>query len=85
MKQKRWFFYVKDLPPVPGDKSYELWFVPKTGKPVRAVVFNTETNGSSEVEVTVPEGLDLRAAAVTTEPAGGTDQPTGAFALLGAM
>ncbi len=85
MKQKRWFFYVKDLPPVPPDKSYELWFVPKTGTPVRAVVFNTETNGSSEVEVTVPEGLDLRAAAVTTEPAGGTDQPTGAFALLGAM
>ena len=85
MKQKRWFFYVKDLPPVPADKSYELWFVPKTGTPVRAVVFNTETNGSSEVEVTVPEGLDLRAAAVTTEPAGGTDQPTGAFALLGAM
>jgi anti-sigma-K factor RskA len=83
-KQKRWFLYAKDLPAVPADKTYELWFVPKTGNPVRAAVFNTE-NGSSQIEVSVPEGLDLRAAAVTTEPAGGTDQPTGAFALLGAM
>jgi anti-sigma-K factor RskA len=84
-KQKHWFFYVKDLPQVPRDKSYELWFVPKTGNPVKAIVFNTGPNGSTEVDIDVPEGLDLRAAAVTTEPAGGTDAPTGAFALLGAM
>jgi hypothetical protein len=48
-------------------------------------VFNTESNGSTQFDIDVPDGLDLRAAAVTTEPAGGTDQPTGAFALLGTM
>ena len=84
-KKKHWFFYAKDLPPVAADKIYELWFVPKTGNPVRAAVFNTESNGSTQFDIDVPDGLDLRAAAVTTEPAGGTDQPTGAFALLGAM
>jgi anti-sigma-K factor RskA len=85
MKQKRWFLYAKDLPPVAADKTYELWFVPKTGNPVKAVVFNTQTDGISEIEVGVPEGIDVAAAAVTIEPAGGTDLPTGAFALMGAM
>lgn len=84
-QRKKWFMYVKDLPPVPADKTYELWFVPKSGNPMRSVVFNTQPGGSVELQVDVPEGLDLKAAAVTTEPAGGTDQPTGTFALLGAM
>ena len=83
--RKKWLIYVKDLPPVPPDKTYELWFVPKTGNPVRAAVFNTEPTGSVELDIPAPEGLDLQAAAVTTEPAGGTDQPTGALALRGAM
>jgi anti-sigma-K factor RskA len=85
MKQKRWFLYAKDLPPLSADKTYELWFVPKTGNPVKAVVFGTEANGVSEIEVGVPEGIDVAAAAVTIEPAGGTDLPTGPFALMGAM
>jgi anti-sigma-K factor RskA len=84
-KQKRWFFYAKDLPTLTADKSYELWFVPKTGNPRKAVVFNTASNGTTQLQIDVPDDLDLRAAAVTTEPAGGTDQPTGPFALLGAM
>ena len=83
--RKKWLMHVHNLPPVPADKAYELWFVPKKGNPVRAAVFNTEGRGSAELDITVPEGLDLSAAAVTTEPAGGTDLPTGPFALLGAM
>jgi anti-sigma-K factor RskA len=82
--QNKWFMYVRDLPRVSADQSYELWFVPKTGNPLKAAVFNTE-GSSYEVEIDVPEGLDLKAAAVTTEPAGGSDQPSGPFALLGAM
>jgi anti-sigma-K factor RskA len=84
-KDKKWLFYARSLPPVSADRSYELWFVPKTGNPVRAAVFNTEAAGTAQLEIPVPEGLDLRAAAVTTEPAGGTDLPTGPYALLGAM
>jgi anti-sigma-K factor RskA len=82
---KKWFLYVRNLPRVPEDKSYELWFVPKSGNPLKAAVFNTEGNGAAELEIDVPEGIDLRAAAVTTEPAGGLDLPSGPFALLGAM
>ncbi len=83
--KKKWRMFVKDLPPTSADKAYELWFVPKTGNPVKAAVFRTEGAGVAELEIDVPEGLDLRAAAVTTEPAGGTESPTGPFALLGAM
>jgi len=85
-QQKRWLFSVRNLPPAPPDKSYQLWFVPKTGNPISATVFNTAADGSRLVEVPVPnEVTELKAAAVTTEPLGGLPQPTGDFALLGAM
>jgi len=84
--KKKWFFYVRDLPPLPADKSYQLWFVPVSGNPVSAVVFNTATDGSAEKEIDVPEAVvALKAAAVTTEPAGGLPQPSGPFALLGGL
>jgi anti-sigma-K factor RskA len=84
--KRKWLLYVRDLPPLPADKSYQLWFVPISGNPVSAVVFNTETNGSAEEAIDVPQGIAaLKAAAVTTEPAGGLTQPTGPFALLGAL
>jgi Anti-sigma-K factor rskA len=84
--KRKWLFYVRDLPRLPADKSYQLWFVPSLGNPVSAVVFNTENNGSTEQQIDVPAGLvTLKAAAVTTEPAGGLPQPSGAFALLGAL
>src|SRR6266566_9468570 len=64
----------------------QLWFVPVSGNPVGAVVFNTATDGSAEKEIDVPEAVvALKAAAVTTEPAGGLPQPSGPFALLGAL
>ena len=84
-QRRHWSVYVNNLPPAPANRSYQLWFVPKAGNPVSAGVFNTEANGSAVVEADVPAGLDLMAAAVTTEPAGGLPQPTGPFALLGAL
>jgi len=84
--RKRWLFSIRNLPPAPSDKSYQLWFVPKNGNPISARVFNTEADGSISVEVPVPDNAtDLKAAAVTIEPFGGRPQPTGSFALLGAM
>lgn len=82
--QRRWLLYVKDLPQVAGNLSYQLWFVPTAGNPVSATVFNTDAMGSAAVDIPLPDGLpELKAAAVTTEPAGGLPQPSGAFALLG--
>jgi anti-sigma-K factor RskA len=84
---RQWRFYVNGLPPAPSGKEYQLWFVPKSGNPLNARVFNTAANGSYEVDIPVPGNVgDLKAAAVTTEPAGGSPQPTAtSFTLLGAL
>jgi anti-sigma-K factor RskA len=81
----KWVFFVRDLPLAPNGRVYQLWFVPKAGMPVSAQVFNTESNGSYQVEIPLRGGLsDLRVAAVTIEPEPGRPQPTGPYALLGA-
>ena len=85
---RQWRVFVEDLPPVPSDRAYQLWFVPPAGAdPVSARVFNTSADGSAEFEIPVPAGITtLMAAAVTVEPSGGSPQPTsGGFALLGAI
>ncbi len=85
-QRKQSFLYVRDLPAAPADKSYQLWFVPKVGNPINARVFNTQSDGTLRIEIPVPANTnDLKAAAVTTEPFGGRPQPTGAYALLGAL
>jgi anti-sigma-K factor RskA len=83
--KKKWFFVARELPRLTPDKSYQLWFVPTQGNPISAVVFNTMSDGSTAEEIDVPENVSLKAAAVTTEPAGGLPQPSGQFALLGAL
>ena len=84
---RQWRVYVSGLPPAPSDKDYQLWFVPKSGNPVSAKVFNTSADGSYAFDIPVPADIGaLKAAAVTTEPAGGRPQPTAtSFTLLGAL
>ncbi len=84
--KRKWIFVARDLPPLSPDKTYQLWFVPAAGNPVSAAIFNTMTDGSVQAEIDVPGNIAmLKAAAVTTEPAGGLPQPSGQFALLGAL
>ena len=79
-----WRVYLRNLPPVSADKAYQLWFVPQKGNPLSAQVFNTQPDGRVMLEFQLPPGATaLMAAAVTTEPAGGLPQPTGAFVLAG--
>jgi len=85
-RDHRWLIYVSELPQVSKDRTYQLWFVPKNGAPRSASVFNTNSDGSATFEIPVPAEIgELKAAAVTTEPAGGLPQPSGSFVLLGAL
>lgn len=66
-----------NLPPAPSGKLYEMWVIPKNGKPVAAGLFQSQTDGTA---MHVQRGaVDLNATgavAVTIENEGGADQPT---------
>jgi anti-sigma-K factor RskA len=77
-------FYVNSLPPLPAEKSYQLWVIGAQG-PVSAGVFDTTSQGSavvtiSKIDSPVPNVVQF---AVTIEPRGGRPQPTGSIVLAG--
>jgi anti-sigma-K factor RskA len=77
--------YVGTLPPLPADKSYELWVIPQTGNPIPAGVFSAKDDGEATVVLPkIPAGVSAKAFAVTIEPAGGGAAPTGPMAQVGA-
>lgn len=76
-------FYAFDLPALPRDKTYELWFI-AGGKPVAAGTFAVDPRGSASLRVDrVADVGIIDAWAVTVEPSGGVPQPTGAMVLKG--
>lgn len=76
---------VAGLPPAPADKAYELWWIGSKSGPVRAALFTPGPHGGAIVPTTMPpQGETILASAITLEPAGGVDKPTGAMYLKGA-
>lgn len=77
--------YTAELPPLPADKVYQMWLVPKNGAPISAGIFSQAERGKAQVwSAQVPPNSEPKAFAVTIEPAGGVPQPTGSKVLLGA-
>lgn len=77
-------FYAFDLPALPADQTYQLWFI-ADGKPVPAGVFAVDPRGTASLRVQqVADVAKIQAWAVTVEPRGGLPQPTGAMVLKGA-
>jgi anti-sigma-K factor RskA len=73
------------LPPTPPGKSYELWWITKEGGPTRAGLFHTQVGRTAVASASMPPvGQRVMLAAVTLEPAGGVDKPTGPMYLKGA-
>ncbi len=76
-------FYAFDLPALPADKTYQLWFI-AAGKPVSAGTFAVGPRGTASLRVErVADVRQIQAWAVTVEPRGGVPQPTGDFVLKG--
>lgn len=66
------------LAPAPAGKTYELWYI-RANDRARAAVFTPAASGEATVVVPPPKSVQRPTlAAVTIEPAGGTDSPTGA-------
>ena len=81
-----WHVSVFDLKPLPVGKTYELWFITPDQRKVPAGTFDVNRDGHATLVVSVPANLGgVALAAVTDEPAGGVDQPTGAVQLVGAV
>jgi anti-sigma-K factor RskA len=66
-----------NLPPAPSGKLYEMWVIPKAGKPVAAGLFQSQTDGTAMHVRRGAVDLDATGAiAVTVENESGADQPT---------
>ncbi len=77
--------YTAQLPPLPAAKVYQMWLVPANGAPISAGSFLPPAPGQPHVwTAELPGNTEPKAFAVTIEPAGGVDQPTGPKVLLGA-
>ena len=64
------------LQPTPAGKAYEMWIIPKGGKPKPAGMFQTASDGSGMHVQRGPVDPNADLVAVTLEPAAGSDQPT---------
>jgi anti-sigma-K factor RskA len=66
-----------NLPPAPLGKLYEMWVIPKTGKPVAAGMFQSQSDGSAmHVRLGAVDLAATGVIAVTVENEAGVDQPT---------
>lgn len=82
----RWTFVAYNLPPMSPGHTYQLWLVMKDKKKVSAGMFEPTPAGSAMLQATYAVSSDsLAAIAVTTEPMGGSAQPTTTPFLIGAM
>jgi anti-sigma-K factor RskA len=72
-----WTLVAHNMPPLGAGRTYQLWLVTPKGK-ISAGTFASSAAGDAMMRATYPlPASDLRAIAVTEEPAGGAPQPTG--------
>ena len=65
-----------NLPPAPAGKIYEMWVIPKSGKPIPAGLFQSDASGAATHVQPGPVVADASIVAVTLEPQSGSPQPT---------
>lgn len=81
---KQGILWVSGLPPLPLEKSYELWaFV--GDQPVPAGTFDAKSDAATVIPISRQETLDGAPVkfAVSVEPKSGVPKPTGAIVLVG--
>ncbi len=71
-----------NLPSVPQGKEYQLWFIVSGKAPMPGKSFAPDSSGKGMMTDQMPEiARDSAAFAITLEPAGGVNSPTGAIYL----
>lgn len=70
-------FLASNMAPLPEQKIYELWLIPKSGAPIPAGLFKPNANGSATiVKPQIPAGVEAKTFAITIEPREGSPAPT---------
>ncbi len=82
-RRGEWTVISRDLPPLPAEKTYQLWLLTAQGA-VPSGTFQPDPRQRGIIQATLPAGhTDIAGAAVSIEPAGGVAQPTGNIVLVG--
>jgi anti-sigma-K factor RskA len=71
------------MPSMAPARTLQLWFVPKTGKPMSVAIFRPDAQG--QIALVAPVNMprnEIAALAITEEPAMGSPQPTTAIAWM---
>ncbi len=78
-------FMASNLPPLPPQKTYELWMMPMQGKqPMSVGMFKPDPAGNAMVMMPpLTTGIEAKNFMVTIEPAGGSTSPTMPTVLAG--
>jgi anti-sigma-K factor RskA len=75
-----------NLPPLPADRTYQLWLIPGGADPVSAGLFSVSENGTGTLIVSLPEAFTAGdTLAITEEPAQGSPQPTSNPIIVGTV
>ena len=78
-------FQANNLKLLASDKTYELWVIPVSGKPIPAGLFRPDAAGDASVVMpALPKGVPAKAFGVTVEKAAGSDSPTAPIIISGA-
>jgi anti-sigma-K factor RskA len=68
----------RGLPGVPQGKAYQLWFIVENNRPMPGKLFSPDNTGQGMLKDEVPQAaLGSAVFAITIEPEGGVESPTG--------
>lgn len=77
------FLYTLGMPDLPADKVYQLWLVERNNRHVSAGTFRVDDRGRGTLSCQWPDAEDFVRVGITTEPSGGSTDPTGNPVALG--
>lgn len=76
-EQERALLYTENLPQLTKDQIYQLWLIDDSGIPLSAGTFAVHDNGQGMLIFNPPRALgDFNVLGISTEPKGGSEQPT---------
>ncbi|GIW04701.1 MAG: hypothetical protein KatS3mg059_1321 [Thermomicrobiales bacterium] len=86
LPDQRGVVYVVHLPPPPGNRVYQLWYLENapSAAPVPGATFTVDAQGQGFAPVD-PKAPTFDAIALTEEPEGGSTQPTSAVLMIGQL